>query len=208
VTLAAGKKARLSGWIALIWLGVLQISAHAQTVALPARSVDPGIPSIESVIGHAPGTEITSPDDVLKWFRTLAGAAPDRVKIVSYARSWEDRELIYAVIASPENLSRIEDIKADTARLASGLPLADRNAVIARTPPVVWLSYGVHGDEISSSDAAIALSHHLLAAGRVEDPEQCGDYHRPDAESRRPQQVPHFIHSGSRDRSKRRSVRG
>jgi hypothetical protein len=169
VTLAAGKKARLSGWIALIWLGVLQISAHAQTVALPARSVDPGIPSIESVIGHAPGTEITSPDDVLKWFRTLAGAAPDRVKIVSYARSWEDRELIYAVIASPENLSRIEDIKADTARLASGLPLADRNAVIARTPPVVWLSYGVHGDEISSSDAAIALSHHLLAAGQ--DPE-------------------------------------
>ena len=91
MTLAAGKKARLSGWIALIWLGVLQVAAHAQTVALPARSVDPGIPSIESVIGHAPGTEITSPDDVLKWFRTLAGAAPVACQPTHLKRVFSER---------------------------------------------------------------------------------------------------------------------
>jgi hypothetical protein len=31
-------------------------------------------------------------------------------------------------------------------------------------PAVVWLVHGVHGNEISSPDAALALAHHLLAA--------------------------------------------
>jgi hypothetical protein len=29
---------------------------------------------------------------------------------------------------------------------------------------VTWLLHGVHGNEISSCDAALALAHHLLAA--------------------------------------------
>lgn len=160
---------RLAGLLAWLALVCCPSLAQAQTVALPAQALDPRIPTIESVIGHAPGTEITPPDGVLNWFRALAAAAPDRVSLTTYARSWEGRDLIYAVIASPANLARIEAIQADMARLASGAELRDRNDIIARTPPIVWLSYGVHGDEISSSDAAIALSHHLVAAGRDPD---------------------------------------
>jgi hypothetical protein len=46
------------------------------------------------------------------------------------------------------------------ARLASGAGAEPQDGLV----PVTWLSYGVHGDEISSSDAALALAYHLLAA--------------------------------------------
>ena len=35
---------------------------------------------------------------------------------------------------------------------------------MAELPAVVWLSYGVHGNEISSPDAALLTAYHLLAA--------------------------------------------
>ncbi|MDZ4760353.1 MAG: M14 family metallopeptidase [Alphaproteobacteria bacterium] len=141
----------------------------AQTPAAPpanllAASYDPAIPTVLSVIGHASGAEITSPGDTLKWFEAIAAAAPDRVKLTTYARSWEGRDLIYAVIASPRNIARLDAIQASMARLASGERLTDRDRLLADTPPVVWLSYGVHGNEISSTDAAIALSYHLVGA--------------------------------------------
>ncbi len=43
---------------------------------------------------------------------------------------------------------------------------ADR--LVASLPVVVWLMHAVHGNEISSSDAALAEAYHLLAA--VNDP--------------------------------------
>ncbi|MEL7488461.1 MAG: M14 family metallopeptidase [Pseudomonadota bacterium] len=56
--------------------------------------------------------------------------------------------------------------RQDLARLASGEGLSggERSAIIARTPAVVWLGYSVHGDEISTTDAALTLAYHLLAA--------------------------------------------
>ena len=35
---------------------------------------------------------------------------------------------------------------------------------MANLPAVVWLGYGVHGNEISSPDAALLTAYHLLAA--------------------------------------------
>ena len=35
---------------------------------------------------------------------------------------------------------------------------------MAGLPAVVWLGYGVHGNEISSPDAALLTAYHLLAA--------------------------------------------
>jgi len=35
---------------------------------------------------------------------------------------------------------------------------------MAGLPAVVWLGYGVHGNELSSSDAALLTAYHLLAA--------------------------------------------
>lgn len=127
---------------------------------------DPRIPALEQVVGHASGAEITTPDEALAYFRALASAAPDRMRIVSYAETWEGRELVYGIIAAPAVLAEIDLHQASLARLGSGRGLseAERQSLVAATPAVVWLGYGVHGDEISSTDAALALAYHLLAA--------------------------------------------
>src|SRR5258706_12891646 len=41
---------------------------------------------------------------------------------------------------------------------------AEARGLTANLPAVIWLSYGVHGNEISSPDAALLTAYHLLAA--------------------------------------------
>ena len=64
------------------------------------------------------------------------------------------------------------------------------DALIRDLPAVVWLGYGIHGDEISSTDAALYTAYHLLAARDDElvrtALESARGRHRPVAEPRRP----------------------
>ncbi|RIV87390.1 carboxypeptidase [Aurantiacibacter xanthus] len=156
---------------AIVRAALLGAASLLASTPLAAQSIlpgtfDPAIPELRTVVGHAPGDEITAPADVLTYMQALAAAAPDRVHLIEYAQSWEGRPLVYAVIASPANMARIDAIKADMGELSRGLAPAAASAIIERTVPVTWLSYGVHGDEISSTDAALALAYHLLASER------------------------------------------
>ncbi len=127
---------------------------------------DPAIPSAIATLGYEFGEEITPPEQAVDYLYTLENAAPDRMRVVEYARSWEGRPLVYALIASPDVMGRLDEIQADLQQLANpqGLSADARDALVADLPAVVWLSYGVHGDEISSTDAGIRTAYHLLAA--------------------------------------------
>ena len=138
----------------------------AQEPLWPGAKYDPKIPTLEQVLGHAPGEEITPPDEIGVYLRALAQAAPDRTHLMEYARTWEGRPLWLMVIGNPDRIARLEEVKADLQRLADprGLSAADADALITRVPVVVWLVHGVHGNEISSSDAALQEAYHLLAS--------------------------------------------
>lgn len=145
----------------------LTASAMAQTAPTPLEArYDAAIPGPVAALGHDFGAEITPPGDAVDYLRTLAASAPDRMQVFDYAQSWEGRDLVYAVIGSAENMARLDDIRADLQQLADprGLSSADREALIGRLPVIVWLGYGVHGDEISSTDAGLRTAYHLLAA--------------------------------------------
>ncbi len=141
----------------LVMMG-LATSAHAQSMIDGTFTED--IPTLQQVVGHASGQRITSPSEAITYFEALAEAAPDRFRMVEYARSWEGRPLVYAVITSAQNMARIDAVQADLQRLGNGTPPSQ----LANVLPVTWLAYGVHGDEISSTDAALSLAYHLLAS--------------------------------------------
>ncbi|MEL1250734.1 M14 family metallopeptidase [Aurantiacibacter gilvus] len=147
-----------AGLLAAIVLPVLALTAPAQAQSFIDGTFDPAIPTLEEAVGHPTGAQISRPEQVIAYMQALAEAAPERVRLVEYAQSWEGRPLVYAVISSAANMARIEAVQADMQRIAAG------GAPAADSLPVTWLSYGVHGDEISSSDAALALAYHLLAA--------------------------------------------
>ncbi len=119
---------------------------------------DASVPTLSETVGHAPGTRITSPSESLTYLEALVEAAPDRARLVQYATSWEGRPLVYVVITAAENMARIDAIKADLANVAAG------RASNGDALPVTWLAYGVHGNEVTSTDAALMMAYHLLAS--------------------------------------------
>ncbi|MBL4597233.1 MAG: carboxypeptidase [Robiginitomaculum sp.] len=155
-------------WFIGIIVGLFSctISFSALAQGLIDVDYDPEIPTLKQDIGYVTGERITTPEHALSYLRALQSAAPERMSIQIYATSWQGRELVTALITSPENMLRLDEIKTDLKKLASGDKLEpdERRNLIARTPAVTWLSYGVHGDEISSTDAALGLAYHLLAA--------------------------------------------
>ncbi len=144
-------------WLLVIaTLGSASLPAHAQSFA--EGQFDPAIPTLTATAGHAPGARITSPDQAYAYLKALAAAAPDRTRLVQYATSWEGRPLYYLVLSAPANMAKLDAIRADMANIAAG------RAGNGTALPVTWLAYGVHGNEISSTDAALMTAYHLLAA--------------------------------------------
>ncbi len=133
---------------------------------VPGTQYDPDIPTLEKVAGHGFREEVTAPEDVVRYFEALASAAPERTHLIHYAESWEGRPLVILVIGRAERMARLEEIKADLQRLADPRGLSDEQveALLGRLPVVTALMHGVHGNEISSSGAAMAEAYHLLAA--------------------------------------------
>lgn len=151
----------------LVSLSLLALTAQAQQAEFwPGAQYDPAIPTVEKVLGYAPGTRIAPPADLVKYFEALAAAAPARMQVHDYAKSWEGRRLIYAVISSEENIRNLETIKANELKLADPrkTPAAEAKQMMATMPAILSLSYGVHGNEISSPDAAMMTAYHLLAS--------------------------------------------
>jgi hypothetical protein len=132
----------------------------------PGAKYDLAIPTIQEVLGHDTGMEITPPDQVGDYLQALAKAAPTRTRLVEYARSWENRPLWLMVIGSPERIAKLDEVKRDLQRLADprGLSQGDADRLVKELPVVTWLIHGVHGNEISSSDAALFEAYHLLAS--------------------------------------------
>lgn len=132
----------------------------------PGADYDPAIPDLRAVLGYGFGAEITTHADIRRYFEALAAAAPDRVRLVEYGRSWQGRSLFYAVITSPRNMARLDAVKDGMRRLADprGTPASDADRLIADLPAPVWLAYSVHGDEAGTSDGALLTAYHLLAA--------------------------------------------
>ena len=96
-------------------------------------------------------------------------AAPDRTRLVRYGETIEKRGLYYLVITAPKNLARLDEIREANLRLADPRKTTPEQAkaIAESTPAIVWMAYGVHGDEISSGDAALLTAYHLLADRRA-----------------------------------------
>src|SRR5688500_14305232 len=132
----------------------------------PGAKYDAAIPTIKSVLGHDHGEVITPPEGVAQYLQALQKAAPTKSRLLQYATTWEGRPLWLFVIGSPDRIARLEQLKADIQRFAEPrrTPAAEGDRLARELPVVVWLIHGVHGNEISSADAALVEAYHLLAS--------------------------------------------
>lgn len=77
------------------------------------------------------------------------------VQLHQYGQTNERRPLIYATISSEENIKNIEEIRQNHLNNVSNTDSSTDKAI-------VWLSYNVHGNEASSTEAAMKTLYTLI----------------------------------------------
>lgn len=120
---------------------------------------DPAIPSPEQFLGYPVGDWHTRHDRIVSYFQELARVSPKaHFKIIGYTN--ERRPQVVLTITSPENYARIEEIRKEHLKLAD----PSQSVTITSMPVVITHGYNVHGNEPSSSEAAMLTAYYLIAA--------------------------------------------
>jgi hypothetical protein len=129
-------------------LALLPLAAAAQ----PAG----GLQSPSAFLGYELGQQFTPQHRVADYVRHVAARSP-RVTQRQYGTSVEGRPLQLATVTTPTNHGRLETLRRDNLKRAGrveGAPQADPVAI-------VWLSYGVHGNESVSTESALRTLYAL-----------------------------------------------
>ena len=118
------------------------------------------VQSPDQFLGYKLGSRYTPHYKVVNYFKHVAETAGSMVKLEQYGETNEGRPLILTYIASAENATRLELIRMNNLRLA-GVAM-DKMAPQVDGPAIVWLSYNVHGNETSSTEAAMLTIYELV----------------------------------------------
>tara|TARA_Y100001935_G_scaffold196819_1_gene164923 strand:+ start:28921 stop:31509 length:2589 start_codon:yes stop_codon:yes gene_type:complete len=122
---------------------------------------DESIPTPEEVLGFQVGEWHVRPDLLVNYMYAVAEAS-DRVTIQEYARTYEQRPNVILTITSPENQANIDQIRKEHVQLTDPATSGDLDP--ASMPIIFQMSYSVHGNEPSGSNASLAVVYYLAAA--------------------------------------------
>ena len=115
-------------------------------------------PTPETFLDYPLGSRFTFHYRIAGYVEMLAQRNPTQVKLIPYGSTYEGRPLMVAVVASPENITRLEAIRTDNLKsigMLSGTPSG-------KVPAIAWLSYNVHGNEAVSSESVMKVMYELL----------------------------------------------
>ncbi len=139
---------------------LLQAKSNGQNnYFFPAgNAFDPTIPTPEQFLGYPVGDWHTRHDRIVSYFEELARVSPKaHFQIIGYTN--ERRPQVVLTITSQENYARINDIQKEHLKLAD----PTQSVTLSNMPVIVTLGYNVHGNEPSSSEAAMLTAYYLVA---------------------------------------------
>ena len=119
---------------------------------------DPSIPTPEEFLGYPVGSQHTRHDQIVAYFEKLASIS-DKATMTVYGKTFELRKLIILTITSPENHTNLEQIRMQHLRVCDPTQSMDDYSEL---PVFVNLGYNVHGNEPSSSEAAMLTAYSSL----------------------------------------------
>ncbi|MFK5981317.1 MAG: M14 family metallopeptidase [Flavobacteriaceae bacterium] len=114
------------------------------------------IKSPSEFLGYELGSQFTRHSDVLDYYEYVSENSK-LVNFDTYGKTNERRTLSYAVISSEANINNLETIRTNNLK-NTGILDGDASPEIA----IVWLSYNVHGNEASSSEAGMLTLYKLI----------------------------------------------
>ncbi len=120
-------------------------------------SVSAQLKSPSEFLGYRIGSEFSRHADVVNYFEHVA-ANSTMVTFQSYGKTNERRPLTYAIVSSTANMANLDKIRRDNLKNI-GLENGSANPDIA----IVWLSFNVHGNEASSTEASMTTLYKLIS---------------------------------------------
>lgn len=111
----------------------------------------------ETFLGYKIGTKYTRHHQIEAYAKHVSSTATKTVVFEKYGETNEGRPLFILIISSPENIANLAAIRQNNCDLTTGK--SDKE----NQPTIVWLSYNVHGNEPSSSEAALLTMYELAA---------------------------------------------
>ncbi|MEP2281194.1 M14 metallopeptidase family protein [Maribacter sp.] len=122
------------------------------------------IPTPETFLGYGIGEHHTRHDLIVAYLEKLAEVS-DRASITEYGRTHEGRKLVMLTITAPENLNNLDQLREEH------LAFTDPNKSVSNygeVPIFINLAYNVHGNEPSSSEAALLTAYTFAASENPE----------------------------------------
>jgi hypothetical protein len=124
------------------------------------------VPRPQSILRFDVGEHHTTYAQMEQVIEKIASAAPDRVKIFDIGLTPEYRMQHLVAISAPENISRLDEIKAQNARLVDPrrTTAAEANAIAQSNPAIAWMAYTIHGNESASFETFMQVVYQLAAS--------------------------------------------
>ncbi|PWL38311.1 zinc carboxypeptidase [Flagellimonas aquimarina] len=148
-------------------LGVLFLSTSLSAQDYFFKKFHPfnsNIPSPEEFLGYGIGERHTRHDLIVNYLTKLSEVS-DRASIQEYGRTHEGRKLVILTITSPENLQNLDQLKSQHLEFTD----PTKNPTNYEDVPIfINLGYNVHGNEPSSSEAALLTAYTLTASNSPE----------------------------------------
>ncbi len=130
----------------------------------PEAVFDTEIPTQLDLFGFNHAERPLHHAELISYLEALADASP-RARFIPYSESHEGRMLAYLAISDEETISRLDEFREGHASRTDprGRRAQMDEALLQGAKAVAWIAYGIHGDELSSSDASAALAYWLVA---------------------------------------------
>lgn len=143
---------------------VFAISSHVVALEdidyLPKNvTYDSSVPLPSSVLGAPVGEWHVRHDQLVQYMRRVSAQSP-RMKYTEIGRTHENRPLLQVIVSSPENLAKLETLRAQHLRNWH----EPGSKVPSDMPAIVLMGYSIHGDESSGSNSSLLLAYYLAAA--------------------------------------------
>ncbi len=124
------------------------------------------VPRPDSLLGHGLGARHTMYFEQQGVLDRLIAAAPERVRTEVIGTTAEGKVMRVLIISAPENLARLDQIRADIATLGDPrkTTVAAAAEVARRTPAIALLSHSIHGNEPAGFEAVMQTAYQLLAS--------------------------------------------
>ncbi len=133
--------------------------------ASPVAQSRSSIPSPESVFQFAPGADykLATYDQSIEYFKRLA-ASSRYIKLFEAGKTTGGRTMYFALISSPDNLSKIERYRGIWQQLAhpAGLSEADAQRIAREGKALVHIDGGLHSTEVAGAQHTPLLAYDLI----------------------------------------------